>query len=460
MMRVPTLIIASPWSCAGKTTIAIGLMGALKKRGLMVQPFKVGPDFIDPSYHTAITGFRSRNLDTWLTSKRAVIEIFQNATKNADIAIIEGVMGLFDGMNGKSESTSTAEIAKILRAPVILVLDVLNLARSAAALVIGCKVFDRRVEIGGAIINRVASKNHANWVTEAMVGKAEVPVLGAIPYDNSLKMPERHLGLVPTWEKGELRDFFENLIKKVESSVNLDEVLKIAKSARELPAIKKAPKWRKGEKVKIGVAFDEAFNFYYWDNFELLEAHGAEIKFFSPIHDKGLPEDIDGAYIGGGFPEVLAGEISKNNGMRRSVKRAIEDEMPFYAECGGLMYLMNSVVDFEGKTRGMVGLFGGKACMGRKLEALNYTLARVIADNSMSRRRMELRGHEFHFSRVEDLPDDTKFAYKMLIGKGILQKKDGLISHNCLASYMHLHFAQNPNLARNFIGACETYKES
>ena len=460
-MRIPRIVIASPWSCAGKTTIATGIMGALSRRGLRVQPFKVGPDFIDPSYHTAMTGVRSRNLDTWLTSRRAVLEIFNKATSNADIAIIEGVMGLFNGINGKSEIASTSELAKLLGAPVILVVDVLNLARSAAALVLGCKIFDKEAEVKGTILNRVTSERHARWATEAIESKARIPVLGALPYDKSLEMPERHLGLIPTWEKGELDDLFENLIKKVDSCIDLERIVRIAKSARELQLTSLAhPSKQIERKVGIGVAFDEAFNFCYWDNLELLEAYGAGIKFFSPIHDKELPEDIDGVYVGGGFPEVLAEKISKNENMRKSVKRAIEDEMPFYAECGGLMYLMNSVVDFEGNEYKMVGLFEGNAFMKRRLEALDYTLAKVINNNPLSKMGRRLRGHEFHFSFIEGLPKDAKFAYGMLRGKGIMDEKDGLLDHKCIASYMHLHFAQDPGLPKNFINACEGYRSS
>lgn len=460
MMSVPRMVIASPWSCSGKTTIAIGLMGALSKMGLRVQPFKIGPDFIDPSYHTAITGVRSRNLDTWLTSKRAVLGIFNEATYKADLAIIEGVMGLFDGIDGKSEAASTSEIAKILRAPVILVLDILNLARSAGALALGCKNFDKKIEIRGVILNRVTSERHARWAAEAIESKTHIPVLGAIPYDDSLVMPERHLGLIPTWERGELKNFFDNLIEKITSGVDLSRIMRIAKSAEKLPKTRLVLFKKSREKIKIGVAFDEAFNFYYWDNLDIFRAYGAEIKFFSPIHDKCLPEDITGIYIGGGFPEVLAKDISKNNIMKKSVKKAIEDEMPLYAECGGLMYLVKSVVDFDGRRNSMVGLFNGDAYMRRKLEALDYTLAKVLIDNPMSRKGQKLRGHEFHFSSIEGLPKDTKFAYLLMRGKGITDGRDGLKDHGCLASYMHLHFAQDFSLVENFIGACERYMKS
>ena len=461
MMRIPRIVIASPWSCAGKTTVATGLMGALSKRGLRVQPFKVGPDFIDPSYHTTITGVRSRNLDTWLTSRNVVRKIFNQAASNADIAVIEGVMGLFDGMNGKSEITSTSEIAKLLRAPVILVVDVLNLARSAGALMLGCKIFDKDVEIKGTILNRATGERHARWATEAIESKARIPVLGALPYDKSLTMPERHLGLIPTWEKGELKHIFENLIEKIDSCIDLEGMLRIARSATELPPSGLAyPAKPKESKVTIGVAFDEAFNFYYWDNLKLLEAYGATIKFFSLIHDKTLPDDIDGAYIGGGFPEVLARKLSDNDSMMKSVKKTIEDEMPFYAECGGLMYLMNSVVGFKGDKHKMVELFEGNARMRGKLEALDYTLVKVKGNNPLSKVGERLRGHEFHFSVIEGLPKDSKFAYRMLRGKGIRDGRDGLLDYNCLASYMHLHFAQGHGLVRNFIKACEGYKSS
>ncbi|KUO42188.1 MAG: hypothetical protein APU95_05335 [Hadesarchaea archaeon YNP_N21] len=461
-MRIPRVIIASPWSCSGKTTVSTGLMGALMRRGLKVQPFKIGPDFIDPSYHAAITGARSRNLDTWLMPRRAVLEVFGRAAANSDIAIIEGVMGMFDGMSGRSEATSTSEIAKILRAPVVLVLDVLNMARSAGALVLGCKVFDEKAEVKGVILNRTTSEKHARWATEAIEGKARIPVLGALPYDESLRMPERHLGLIPSWEKGSLEKFFQNLVRKIESNIDIESIQKIAKSAGNfhVPMRRVFPEHKIERRVEIGVAFDEAFNFYYWDNLEILESCGAGIKFFSPIHDKDLPKNIQGMYIGGGFPEVLAEEISKNESMKKGVRMAIDDEMPVYAECGGLMYLMKSVLDFEGKGHRMVGMFEGIARMGKKLEALDYTLAKVVDKNPISETGKMLKGHEFHFSSIEGLPSDSKFAYKMLRGRGIAGGKDGLLEKNCLASYMHLHFAQDPRLARNFVRACELYKIS
>lgn len=460
-MKIPRLILASPFSCEGKTTISTGLMGAYAKRGLKAQPFKVGPDFIDPSYHAIAAGSPSINLDTWLTSRHAILEIFERSAKGSDIAIIEGVMGLFDGVDG-SEEASTSQVAKILSAPVILIVDVSYTSRSAAALISGYKSFDRDVKIKGVILNGVINKSHAMWVAEAIKSKVNIPVLGSLPYERQIAMPERHLGLIPTRERERSSRLVKKLIERVEDNIDLEKMLEIAESAENIPITKNQifPSKPSEKKVKIAVAFDEAFNFYYQDNLDLLDVYGAEIKFFSPIHDKELPKDVCGLYFGGGFPEVLARKLSKNRAMKNEVKMAIEDEMPVHAECGGLMYLTNSIRDFSGRSFPMVGVFPARSVMSKKLEALDYTLAEVILDNCLTKRGSLIKGHEFHFSFIEHVASDARFAYKMKRGKGITGERDGLLEHKVLASYMHLHFAQNAKLAKRFIEACIGYSSS
>jgi len=460
-MDAPRMIIAGAHSGVGKTTVSIGVMGALKRGGFRVQAFKVGPDYIDPSYHTMVTGRPSRNLDAWMVPQNGIIEIFERATRNIDIAIIEGVMGLYDGLSGSDETGSTAQIAKILRCPVILVIDVHDMARTAAALALGYKNFDEDIHIAGIILNRVASPTHARWCKEAIEAVAKIPVVGALPVNGEIAMPERHLGLIPTPEMEILNPFFPKIRDFIQDSINLEKVIEIAKSAGELPEIIGTiyPKENHTKEVTIGVAFDEAFNFYYQDNLDLLEAYGATVRFFSPVHDKSLPADVDGLYIGGGFPEMLPRELEVNEDLRKSIKEVAEDGMPIYAECGGLMYLTDSITDFNGNTFKMVGLLDGKTTMTKDL-SINYTIAEVVYDNPLLEAKDLVKGHEFHFSKISDIPSDAKFAYAMRMGIGIDGKRDAWMEYNTLASYMHTHFAQDSRIVKNLVKSCERYKRT
>jgi cobyrinic acid a,c-diamide synthase len=454
-MKIPRVVVASTHSGAGKTTVAVGLMTAFSKRGLCVQPFKVGPDFIDPSYHRAAANVHSKNLDTWLTSPEVVREIFIKSTCRCDVAVIEGVMGLFDGAKGSDDSASTAEISRILKAPVILVIDVSRMAGSSAALVHGFKTYDQKLNLRGVILNHVKSGKHTDLAREAIEGGAGVRVVGALPSSADISMPTRHLGLIPALEQNGLADFLTRLGVFAEEHLALDQILEIARDADELEfEQQESSRPVVAAKARIGIAYDEAFNFYYQDNIELLEANGAEIVHFSPIHDLTLPNDLDGVFLGGGFPETYAKQLEDNQSMRRSVKKAVEDEMPVYAECGGLIYLMESLEDLNGHQHRMVGVLNGKVIMSGKLESLNYSVARVVRKNLLSELGSTLRGHEFHYSKVIDIPRDAKFAYEMQSGKGILGRRDGWMQHNLLASYMHIHFAGDPRIARNFVEAC------
>jgi len=459
MRKIPRIVISGSYSGVGKTTVATGLMGAFRNRKMKVQGFKVGPDYIDTSYHTMITNRYARNLDTWMVPYEGVLEIFIRAFQDADIAIIEGAMGLYDGASGVDETGSTAEMARILNAPVILVIDASDMARSAGALVLGYQKFDPNLRLAGVIANGLGSTTHAKWVKDAIETHTNIPVLGTLPIRNKIKMPERHLGLIPTLERGELHSYFSTLADFIEENVNLDPISEIAKSAPKLPTQKSKiyPKKNKKKKVRIGIALDEAFNFYYWDNVDMLKAYGAEITFFSPIHNEKLP-DVDGIYIGGGFPEVLAAKLEENKSMRLKIKKRAEEGMPLYAECGGLMYLTDSVINFSGKAFQMVGLFPGITVMTKKLEAMGYTLADVVIHTIIPRKGTKLKGHEFHFSTITNIPRDASFAYKMKLGKGINGKHDGWIEYNVLASYMHMHFGYDKKLVQSFIQSCEKYQ--
>jgi len=460
-MKIPRVVIAASHSGAGKTTVALGLMSALTSRGLRVQPFKVGPDFIDPSYHTRATGIHSKNLDTWLTSPEAMLQIFLNSARMGDLSIIEGVMGLFDGVSGTDSAASTAEISRILNAPILLVVDVSRTAGSAAALVHGFKTFDQTLKLKGVILNHIRSQKHLDLTKEAIEKRAAVPVIGALPDAPNVVMPSRHLGLIPAPERNGLENFLAELTTFISQNLDLDRVLEIAHGADDLDANqKKEGSAAAGVRSRIGLAYDEAFNFYYRDNIELLEASGAEIVPFSPMHDSSLPSNLTGLFLGGGFPEAYAKQLEENQAMRASIKKAIQDEMPVYAECGGLMYLVESAQDLEASPHRMIGVLSGKAIMTRKLESLNYSVAHVIRKNILTDVGFTLRGHEFHYSKIEDVATDAKFAYEMKVGKGISGESDGWLQHNLLASYMHVHFAYDSRIAKNFVDACHKYQRS
>jgi cobyrinic acid a,c-diamide synthase len=455
----PRVVIAGAQSGVGKTTVSIGLMTALKEAGFRVQAFKVGPDYIDPSHHRAATGRPSENLDSWMVPKDQIIELFTRTSKGIDLAVIEGVMGLYDGISGLDETGSTAQIAEILRCPVILVIDAHNVARTAAAIVLGYKKFNENVNIAGIILNRVTGETHAVWCKEAIESTTKIPVVGWLPVNKEIELPERHLGLIPTPEKDPFNAIYPKIRNFFRNRINLNMIVGIAKSAGEIPEVQHPiyPSRKRPKSVAIGLAFDEAFNFYYQSNINLLEAYGAEVKRFSPIHDKELPADIDGIYIGGGFPEMLPKELEANKHLRGVIKKAAEEGIPIYAECAGLMYLTDSITDFKGKSYDMVGVLNGKTLMTKKT-LVTYSLAEATRDTLLCRAGRQLRGHEFHNSIISDIPSDTEFAYTMKIGEGTKDKKDGWIQYNILASYMHIHFAQNPKIVKTFIANCKKHK--
>ena len=463
-VNIPRVVIAGLYGEGGKTTVATGLIGALKKRGLKVQPFKVGPDYIDGGYHTAVANRPSRHLDPWLTSPQAVLEIFERACRNADIAVIEGFMGLFDGItrvvDGAQDFGSTAQIAQILKANVILVLDVTGMRMNAATIVHGFKSFNEKVKVKGVILNNVRSQQQAEWMKRTIESATKVPVFGLIPYSEEILLPTRLGGLIPIPERETLKTTLSKLVEYVGERIDIDKISDIAKDAEELPDIDSEvyPPQLRRKKVRLGMAFDEAFNFYYPTNIDLLMAYGAETVFFSPIHDKKLPANLDGLYLPGGFPDVMAEQLAKNQTMRKSIKDAAEDEMPIYSEHGGSLYLTKAIADFEGSTFPMVGALPGSAVMEKKLQALDSTLMETINDNLLNHRGNIVHGHEYHFSRIIDVPKDAKFAFKMCIGRGIDGKHEGWMEHNILALLGHIHFAFSKEFAENLIKRCEQYR--
>jgi cobyrinic acid a,c-diamide synthase len=458
--KVPRVVIAGTGSGVGKTTVATGLMGALCNRGLTVQAFKAGPDYIDPSYHTQATKRQSRNLDSYMLSQSSIIESVVRSSADADISVIEGVMGLYDGMSGLSDTGSTASVAKLLKAPVILVIDAWSSARSIAASALGFKVFDPKVNLAGAILNRVAGEKHAKWCTDAIEKCATIRVLGWLTKADGVQLPERHLGLIPYTERDRRTEgAVRTLAEFVGAHIDLRSIEEIARSAPPLRHKETRERVRDGAKVRVGVAMDEAFSFYYADALDLMRTEGAEIVTFSPLHDSSLPEGLDGIYIGGGFPESFSAQLEDNGSMRTSIKKKLEGGLPAFAECGGLMYLTRSIADFSGTRRSMVGIFDAETVMTKRL-TLGYTLARARRDSIISKAGESLRGHEYHFSQISSIPGDATFAYEMARGNGISEHREGWQVHNTLGCYSHTHLCSGPRSATRLIEACVRYSRS
>lgn len=457
-MNYPRVILAGVNSGVGKTTLTLGIILALNKLGLRVQPFKAGPDYIDPTYHTFICGRPSRNLDTWMLSRDAVLELFQRQAKSADLAIIEGVMGLYDGLKN-TEKGSSAHLAKILKSPVILVVDASSLSRSAGAVVLGYKEFDKGVDLRGVILNNIGSPAHYRSVKDAVQKNTGLPVLGFLPRDKSLTLPQRHLGLIPADEQAPVNAFARKLLKRIQKNIDVNKIIAISRRAQPFPVLKPAlfDRGPRSNRVTIAIAKDSSFNFYYQDNLDILEYHGANIVGFSPLQDKILPESIDGLYIGGGFPELFALRLSRNTELRKNIYARAKEGLPIYAECGGLMYLSRNLVDFKERNFPMVGIFDIEIKMGNKLAALGYVDIEVLKSNILSKAGAKARAHMFHWSHLIRRAKKDNFVYKVKKYRGD-SALDGFTKWNVLASYCHLHFGSNVKLAKSFIGSCLGYK--
>jgi cobyrinic acid a,c-diamide synthase len=542
------IVIAAPHSGSGKTTLTLGIMDALKRRGLRVAPFKVGPDFIDPGYHRLVTGTTSVNLDGWMCGLDFVRDSFAYNGAGADIAVIEGVMGLFDGIDGISEAGSTAEIAKVLAAPVLLVVDARSQARSAAALVHGFASFDPGVKIAGVIFNNVASANHERILREALgASSPEIALVGCLPREPELAIPSRHLGLMTAEENPLSGAFLQHLGEVVDRHLDLDLILRIAGErvapiprhavklrARSLPCppyeiggkpnagrqrgdlpglktplsrhaslppcctggtkhhqalnltavslplpLKGRERLNEGEtvqgarflgttvqgttpvpygadRVRIAVARDAAFCFVYEDNLRLLRERGAELCCFSPLTDAALPDGISGIYLPGGYPELFAEILAANNPLKEAIHRAIESDLPVYAECGGFIYLTQGVTEGE-VMHPLVGIFPVNTRMLPRRKALGYREVELLAESVIGGKGTLGRGHEFHYSEMAQMPLDVERLYQVS-KKGQALGQEGYRYRNCLASYIHLHFGGSPEIADNFVRHCREYK--
>ena len=446
-MTIPRLVISGSTSGVGKTSITCAIIYGLKKRGHTIQPFKVGPDYIDPSYLNSISNYETKNLDVWLMGKNELMKSFVNSS-TSDISIIEGVMGYYDGFGGKTNHASTHHVATLLKSPVILVLDASKTSRSIAATALGFTKFHRNSRISGIILNKIGSKKHEILCRSALEN-LKIPIIGVVPKNTENILESRHLGLIPVVEQKQLQRKIKQVSQQISDYLDFEKLVKICKNVEHIPKTK-LQKFKKPN-ISIAVALDSSFNFYYHDNIQALRREGAKIKFFSPISDKKIPK-CDSVYIGGGFPEILGKKLSQNHSMKKSIKQAAENEIPIYAECGGLMYLTKSIKHNNQKYK-MVGLFDAETQMTKKM-TLNYTQGRITSNCLISSPR-NFNAHEFHYSKITNLPKDAKFLYDLKIGEGISSKKDGVSEYNVLASYCHLYF-DSAKFASNIIKNSKT----
>ena len=448
-------VIAGTGTGVGKTTITAALLAALRERGLAVQPFKCGPDYIDPAHHAAIAGQPSYNLDTWMMPAKTNRSLFWTAARNADVAVVEGVMGLFDGVNGSSDEGSTAEIAKLLGLPVVLIVDASNAARSVAAVVKGFCEFDPQLKVLGVILNGAAGPAHFNLLRDA-IACVGVPLLGSFPKIAEAVLAERHLGLITAGEKTWTPEQVTALADGARKGIDLDLLLANCEiSADAGPAMVQAGS--KDEPVRIGVARDHAFSFYYQSSLDVLTAAGAELLNISPLTDDCLPASLDGLYLGGGYPEIFADQLSQNRPFLQSLREFVASGRPVYAECGGLMYLAEELTTLDGRTHAMASVLPIAIEMLNRLEAFGYTEVDVLDDCLVGARGTRLRGHSFHYSRVTRKGDLARRyrAHQLLTGA---EYEEGYCAGNVLASYIHLCLAAHPEAASRFLQSCRQSK--
>ncbi|WP_342415830.1 cobyrinate a,c-diamide synthase [Paenibacillus sp. FSL R10-2782] len=465
--RRSRIVVAGTGSGAGKTTVTLGLMKAFADSGLRVQGFKCGPDYIDPTYHTAATGTPSRNLDSWMTSPDTVRETFIRASEGADISVIEGVMGLYDGKDPLSNTGSTAEIAMLTDSPVLLVVDVRSMARSAAAIVLGFQRLEPKLRIAGVIVNRCGSQGHYGIVKKAIEQECGLPVLGWLQRDDGLDIPERHLGLVPAVERGELEPLFQRAAELIRTGTDLAALRALADSAPplSLPAqqlfasdrLSSETQADIGERPIIAVARDAAFNFYYPENLDLLRQSGAVLSFFSPLAGERVPEQASGLYLGGGFPEEFAADIAANTGFLEDIRNAVSRDMPVFAECGGYMVLARTLTDRSGTVHVMAGVIPSDVRMQEKRAALGYREATALQDCLLLEAGENIRGHEFHYSVMayDESVCPYPYAYQTKGMRGL--QSEGYAKGNLLAAYTHIHLASLPKAAARWVEKCRAY---
>ena len=447
-------LIAGTASGVGKTTVTLAITAALRRRGYTVQPFKGGPDFLDTGHHTRIAGRTARNLDTWMLSAEANRDVIRHASHGADVLLVEGMMGLFDGKGGASESGSSAEIAKLLKLPVVLVLDAGKIARSIAAMVLGFELFDPELPLAGVILNRVAGDRHFRILEASIKSACKTPVLGWLPRESAIAIPERHLGL-QTAEEGETGEGLERLIDTLSDLANkhmdipllMDLECGLDINLQALPVVCKTR-----DEIRIGVARDQAFSFYYEDNLDLLQQHGAALLPFSPMHDEFLPPDLDALYLAGGYPELHAVQVSENAAMLSAIREFVASGRPVYAECGGMIFLSQQLTTRDGTTYPMAGVLPFEIEITGKLVGFGYVNVELTNDCLLGKAGTVLRGHSFHYSRISN-EFQVATNYHLQYSLSGRTESEGYRLGNMLASYVHLHFRAEPTIARSFVEA-------
>ncbi|HMF53514.1 MAG TPA: cobyrinate a,c-diamide synthase [Edaphobacter sp.] len=448
------LLIAGTASGVGKTTVALAIMAGLRRRGLAVQPFKCGPDFLDTGHHTRICGRTARNLDTWMLSVEANRSVLRNAARGADVIVAEGMMGLFDGKSGATEIGSSAEIAKLLKLPVVLVVDAAKSARSVAAVLLGFEMFDAELRLAGVILNRVAGARHYEMLRQAIESYCKTKILGWLPVEPAIAIPERHLGLHGAAERDanaqeSVLDAFASLAEK---HLELDGLLDLecgVEMAGVEPMRINASAFV--DAVRVGVPSDHAFSFYYEDNLDLLREQGVEIVRFSPMTDVSLPPSLDGLYLGGGYPELHAKQLSGNRQMLEDVRTFAASGRPVYAECGGMLYLSESLSIDEGSFA-MAGVLPLSMQMTDRLVQFGYVTVEFTEDCLLGRKGTVVRGHSFHHTRITS-QGDVATNYHVQYSMSGAEELEGFRQGNVLASYIHVHFRANPAVAENFVSA-------
>ena len=446
------IVVAGTASGVGKTSLTLGIARALSRRGLRVQTFKVGPDYLDPTHLSLASGRPCYNLDGWMTSLDYLRSLVSRLSLGADICVVEGVMGLYDGAEPDGLAGSTAEVAIALGAPVLLVCNAHGMARSLAAVVKGYAEFVPEVQVAGVLGNRVGSSRHVEWLNAALCEAQLAPLVGAVPRGAFPELKSRHLGLVSADPVSMPDQIFETLGDVVEKNVDLDRLIEMAGGT--LPQADLADTHTPPSKTRIGVAQDRAFHFYYPDNLDMLRAAGAQLVPFSPLHDQALPADLGGIILGGGYPEEFGQELAANGSMRRAIKQFVDCGRPVYAECGGLMYLGSELVDRSNQSHAMCGVFPFRTRMLPKRKALGYMDVSLIQSCCLGPAGLRVRGHEFHYSEIDPEGCPPARAFLRRKRRDPLTMPRGFLSHNVIASYMHLHFASAPQIPANLVQAC------
>ncbi len=459
-------VIGATGSGTGKTTVSLAMMACLAARGVKLAPFKIGPDFIDPGLHTKVSGAVSHNLDSWMLPEEYNRALFRKKVRGKDLAVVEGVMGLFDGYDALSEEGSSAHMAKMLDLPVLLVVSAKGKARSAAAIVRGFETFDPDLKFCGVIFSQAGSERHYQYLKQAVEQNCTTPCLGYLPKNEKIVMPERHLGLVTADEMTIPSSTLSLMASMVEEHIDMDGLLAGLPEIGEAGQMPEGPQENgsagdAGPRARIAVARDRAFCFYYPDNFKILEAAGAELIFFSPLEADCLPQDIDGLYLGGGYPELSAGTLAAKETLLSQIREASRSGMPIYGECGGFMFLCRELSDMEGKDRQrMCGIFDFKIQMSKRLRSLGYREITLTRDTLLGKIGDKIRGHEFHYSAICDEGNafiENVYQVSSRAGQDISLK--GFMTNQTLGSYLHVHFGSNPKAARHFVDHCAMFRK-